>query len=148
MASSTLQFYTGFTLVDITATGVTRNNNNALERNQQRNWETVIQAVSLRAQPVVLKEPVCQLFELDPTGEFGEMYTGEQRVWIWSFATEHADIYLKDSDPLALLHDDFNQVPVICGLEETARFMLPIFYCYGAIKNTYFKRGHFDLNSI
>jgi hypothetical protein len=145
---TTLQFYTGFTLVDITATGVTRNNGDILARNQQRNWETAIQAVSLRAQPVILNEPVNNIFELDADSGFGEMYAGEHRVWVWSFAIEHADVYLKDNDSLALLHEDFNQVPVITGLEETARFMLPIFYCHGAIKNTYFKPGHFDLNTI
>jgi len=33
---------------------------------------------------------------------------------------------------------DFEQVPVVTGLTETARFMLPIFYPYGTIKNIYF----------
>lgn len=145
---SALQFYTGVTLVDITATGVTRNTDDILARNQQRNWETVIQAVSLRTQPVVLNTPVQHTFELDDNSGFGKTYVGKHCVWIWNFAVEHADIYLKNEDPLALLEEDFNQVPIICGLTETARFMLPIFYCHGAIKNTYFKLGHFDLNTI
>ena len=39
-----LQFYTGYTLVDITATNVTRYRpDQEFQRNQQRNWETVLQ---------------------------------------------------------------------------------------------------------
>ena len=46
-----LHYYTGLTLVDITATGVTRNGEE-LARNQQRNWETVVQTMGLGAQPI------------------------------------------------------------------------------------------------
>jgi hypothetical protein len=36
------------------------------------------------------------------------------------------------------LEQDFEQTPIVLGLEETARFMLPIFHSYGTLKNIYF----------
>jgi len=49
---SNLQFFQSVSLVDITATGMTRSNDpDSVERNQQRNWETVIQCLGLRTQP-------------------------------------------------------------------------------------------------
>ena len=135
-------FFTGHTLVDITNTGVTRDRaGQALERNQQRNWETILQCIGLRAQPMHMVSRVEEL-ELEHM-DFGEMYTGRHRVWSFAFTVEHADAFASGTDPLALLHDSFDQVPIICGLNETARFILPIFWTAGAIKNIYFKIEHF-----
>lgn len=139
-----MKFYTGVTLVDITATGVTRyRSDQELERDQQRNWETVLQVIGLRAQPQLIEGPYCFEEELDNENVFGEMYTGVQKIWIFSFGVESEDVFLDDSDPVGLLDKDFSQVPIICGLEETARFILPIFYPYGAIKNIRFMVGRF-----
>jgi hypothetical protein len=80
--------------------------------------------------------------------EFGDYFQGEQRVWVWQFATEHSDIFQIGTNPVGRLAEAFDQVPVICGLNETARFMLPIFYPYGAIKNIYFKKGYWDINNV
>jgi hypothetical protein len=76
------------------------------------------------------------------------MYSGEQTVWMWTFAVEAADVFLADNNPVARLEQFFEQVPVICGLDETSHFMLPIFYPYGAIKNIYFKIGVKDISNI
>lgn len=144
-----MKFFTGVTLVDITATGVVRHTNETeLERNQQRNWETVLQVIGLRAQPQLIEGPIVKEFEVDQYSGFGEIYYGKHKVWIFCFGVEYEDVFLHDSDPVGGLDKDFAQVPVICGLEETARFMLPIFYPYGAIKNIYFKPGRIHLNTI
>jgi hypothetical protein len=142
------EFYTIYSLVDITATGVTRyTGDNEQARNQQRNWETILQVFSLRAQPIHIEGPV--LTELDVSYlDFGSMYEGRHRVWVACIGIEHQNIYIEDANPVAGLESDFAQVPVIIGLEETARFMLPIFYTHGAIKNIYFKPGQIDVNSI
>ena len=79
--------------------------------------------------------------------EFGEMYTGKQRVWSFAFTVEHENVFYYKNDPLYYLEESFDQVPIICGLEETARFILPIFYSAGAIKNIYFKIGRLELNN-
>jgi len=144
-----MKFFTGVTLVDITATGVVRHTaEQEVARNQQRNWETVLQVIGLRAQPQLIEGPVVREFEIDHTSGFGEMYQGTHKVWMFCFGVESEDVFLLDGDPVGGLDKDLAQVPIICGLEETARFMLPIFYPYGAIKNIYFKAGRIHLNTI
>jgi len=140
---SNIEYFTLITLVDITNTGVTRNHaGDDHRRNQQRNWETVLQVLGIRAQPTVTEGPITDVVEeFVVKNLFGDMYSGEQRIWAVGFSIEHRDVYKKDNEQLALLADDFNQVPIITGLDETARFILPIFYCHGAIKNIAFTPG-------
>lgn len=146
--NTSMDYVTGFTLVDITRTGVTHNRpENEHQRNQQRNWETVIQCMSIRTQPIDIQGPKCiEMFIDEDT--FGEMYQGRQRVWCWTFTADRTGTWLDGSNELAFLNKDFNEVPIIQGLDETARFILPIFYTKGAIKNVFFKSGRLDLNSI
>ena len=140
MAQSNIDVYSLYTLVDITPTGVTRGPD-SLRRDQQRNWETVVQAIGLLAQPTELVEVERQIDISLEWAEFGEFYQGRHTVWAWRFTAEHSDVFAKGDNPVARLEELFDQVPVITGLEETARFMLPIFYPYGAIKNIYFKKN-------
>jgi len=144
-----MYFYTGVTLVDITATGVIRQTStNEVQRNQQRNWETVLQCISIKAQPHVVDGPYIRRFLIDDNTPFPDIYFGEHLCWIFSFGVEHADAFLIDNDPVAALDQAFARVPIICGLEETARFMLPIFYPYGSIKNICFMKGRINLNTV
>lgn len=144
-----LQFYTGYTLVDITATGVTRYRpEHEFERNQQRNWETVLQTIGLRTQPLLINGPVCTESNVTDGWNFGEYYQGRHKIWMWTFAVEHQDVFLIENNAQGALEADFEQIPVVTGLAETARFMLPIFYPHGAIKNVYFKNLAVDLNNI
>lgn len=142
---NTLHYFTLTTLVDITRTGMIHGDADDVERNQQRNWESVTQTIGLRAQPMEIQGPIMQETDVEDL-DFGEMYQGSQRVWTMSFAVEHIDVWTENNDPVAGLRGDFNQVPVITGLTETARFVLPIFYSSGAIKNIYFKSLSQDLN--
>jgi len=138
MSDTNLQFFHGFSLVDITATGKTRGNDpNDIERNQQRNWETVLQCISLRTQPLHIMKPQVYEMHLDEY-DFGDFYYGTHNVWMWSWAVERDGIYDLPNKKLGALQTDFEQVPIITYLTETARFMLPIFYPYGSIKNIYF----------
>lgn len=130
--------YLGFTLVDITATGVTRGNSH--RRDQQRNWETVLQSIGILAQPLDIMTPKTVPIDLAYTS-FGNLYSKEQSIWIFGFRVEHTDVFKKNHDNLGALKECFNQVPFITGLDETARFLLPVFYCEGAIKNIYFKNN-------
>lgn len=133
--------FVGYTLVDITNTGVIHASpTNEFERNQQRNWETVLQAIGLRAQPLHIQGPEWIQAEVDRF-DFGEFYQGQHKIWVWTFSIEHSNVYEKDGNPVALLEQDFDKVPVTTYLSETARFMLPIFYTQGAIRNIYFEAG-------
>jgi hypothetical protein len=135
------QVITAFTLVDITQTGVIRDTDGReLERNQQRNWETVLQCIGIRAQPMNIQMPPGPIEHAEMKNyEFGEFFTGEHKVWAFSFSVEHPDVFHDGKSRLGYLEDSFNEVPIISYLTETARFMLPIFYTHGAIKNIYFK---------
>lgn len=120
------------TLIDITNTGIKYGNSK--ERDQQRNWETVLQVLGLKTQPMIKDLPV-MLGNINVSKVnylFGEFYEGQQSLWAFNFYCEH-NIYT-----LEQLQEDFEQVPVILGLDETARFMLPIFHSYGTLKNIHF----------
>ena len=137
---SNLFFFQGYSLVDITATGMVRSTNDeTADRHQQRNWETVLQCMGLRTQPQHIQKPRINEIELDRL-QFGDFYSGVHRVWTWSWAVEGAGVYDLPGKPLGGLQQDFEQVPIITYLEETARFMLPIFYPYGTIRNIYFQQ--------
>jgi len=88
-----IDIYTLYTLVDITPTGVTRGPD-SLRRDQQRNWETVIQAIGLVAQPTEVNG--VELHDEMPLewANFGEFYQGKHTVWTWRFAVDTA-MFLK-----------------------------------------------------
>lgn len=133
------------TLIDITKTDTIRGYSK--QRDQQRNWETVIQVLSLKTQPIILEGPLQIEFNTDySNGQqwLGDFYTEQQypqKLWAVKFASERDDIYTIEQ-----LCTDFDQVPIILGLDETAKFMLPIFHSYGSLKNIHFFRAE-ELNS-
>jgi hypothetical protein len=138
MANSGLYTYIGCSLIDITATGVVRSqNSDDIKRNQQRNWETVLQCMGLRTQALYIDAPTVHEIDLEYCN-FGEFYSGVHKVWMWKWSTESSEVYDLPGEAMAGLCRDFEQVPVITGLSETAGFMLPIFHPHGAIKNIYF----------
>ena len=110
------------TLFDITATGVTghcKTNRMPFQdragqiirdeaawnrsRNQQRNWETLTQILSLRTQLFDLTEPI-----QDQTGT----------RWMFEFETESDGVYGPSSDPVSVLRSDANGVPMLRELNN------------------------------
>lgn len=129
---------TAFTLIDVTATGTVKGE--SLARDQQRNWETVQQVLGLKTQPIIINRPTLWPNEELKYFEFGEFYEGSHSVWAFQFRGERDDFYSLDT-----LEEDFNQAPIILGLTETARFMLPVFFTQGTLKNIYFKHLNLKL---
>lgn len=135
------------TLVDITPTGIIRNNSEdhsmQIKRNQQRNFETVLQVLGLRTQPHISKWP-CSVHKFSANKIkqlFGETFHDtEHNVWTLYFTADHPLAYNTSDGELCGLQNDFEQVPIITGLAETAQFMLPIFYPYGSIKNIHISK--------
>ena len=72
-------------------------------RNQQRNWETLLQIISLRTQPVDLTIPA-----------------EKDGVWEFEFRSESEGVFeiYGDSDPLAGLRVDCEGVPMMLNLTE------------------------------
>jgi len=131
--------YQGFTLVDITPTGVTNYTlNNELARNQQRNWETVQQLISLRTQPTIIGTSSLT-DDVSHGYNFGINYLGKHKIWTFTFTVEYADIYQVGPDRFGLAKYDFQITPVILGLTETAKPERPLFYPKGPWNNIYFK---------
>jgi hypothetical protein len=108
------------TLFDITATGTTGHvKHNRMpyvdnagtkildigswnrSRNQQRNWETVTQLISLRTQVDNLQEPV-----------------KTQDRWCFEFEVENENLFTNGADRLAVLKTDCQGVPMLTGLDE------------------------------
>lgn len=72
-------------------------------RNQQRNWETLMQIVGLRTQPHNITRPDCK-----------------DGVWTFEFTAEAEGVYsLNDNDdPLAGLKQDCEGIPMVVNLDE------------------------------
>jgi hypothetical protein len=110
------------TFFDITATGITGHYKPARvpfqdhagnqitdneswnrSRNQQRNWETLTQILSLRTQLFRLQNPITDTLN---------------RTWMFEFETETDNIYGNDIDPTSVLRADANDVPMLIGLDN------------------------------
>jgi len=115
--------YTITTLVDITKP-------NADRQTQQSNFNILLLTLGLRSNVS---------WRLDPVREIGRIPfgSGKAAYWSWTFDTEQRDLFLKDSDPVGLLLDDLNGVPVITGLEDTANFSKDAFITQGDHTNTW-----------
>jgi len=126
------------TFFDCTATGVQNHRRSKnlsdedwhYKRNQQRNFETIIQCISLRCQPMNIKGSY--VFSNDD----GQLY------WNFSFETDKQDIFLKDNNPVGILELDCNHVPMIVGLSESERelFFTPYMITSGSSQNTFFRQ--------
>ena len=110
------------TLFDITATGVTGHCKPSRmpfkdqagctitdisdwnrSRNQQRNWETLTQLISLRTQLTDLTMPV-----------------KNDDLWQFEFEVDNDNLFLNNNDSLAVLKADCAGVPMLTGLNESA----------------------------
>lgn len=130
--------YQGFTLIDITPTGVINYSpQNEQKRNQQRNWETIQQILSLRTQPTILETNnfIADLKDYN----FGVNYSGPHHIWTFKFGVDYADIYQEGSDKFGLVKYDFQITPVILGLTETIKSEVAVFIPKGPWNNIYFK---------
>jgi len=72
-------------------------------RNQQRNWETISQLLQLRNQ--------IELNETPTRNDLGH--------WEFNFSVENPMTYQLDDQPLKLLIDDCEKVPIVTGLDES-----------------------------
>lgn len=139
-----LNYISCYTLVDITATGVSRipatNADPILrkQRNQQRNSETLIQAISIRAQPIYLEPALITEIKQDSDWVFGSAYQVPARVWLFVFGVEHSDVFQLYQQKLGGLINDLDQVPIIVGLDESLELRAPVFCTTGTHKNIHF----------
>ena len=147
---------TCYTLFDITPTGV-MNRHRPVEkeqipewlhkRNTQCNFDTVLQAVSLRSQPEILRMPEKIEIRFDEFGDFGFLF--EQReneiynCWSFDFEIQHASVFNDGTNALGALYSDCDNVPMI--KTDTSWGELPSFLDTSAeLRNIYFKVVEYD----
>lgn len=133
-----------YTLIDITPTGFTakpKTPEEIIRRNQQRNYETFQQLISLRAQPSVIHKPI-RIDDVQIEEHiFGNYYMPSlfpYTVWMFDFESEHMDSYADNKSPVGSLIQDFNGIPIIDNLAETAKINNTI-NTLGEHANTYFQ---------
>lgn len=128
--------YIGQTLVDITNTDDIKTDSQY--RNKQRNWEVLKQLLGLRTQIVILNSP--SITEMRLTNQFGSDFSGKHYVWTFKFGVEHEHVFANSTSEFGILYQDFNNVPIITGLSETAKFILPVFNVSKNQRNIVFER--------
>jgi hypothetical protein len=91
-------------------------------RNQQRNYETLLQIFGLRTQPQEITQPECR-----------------DSVWQFSFESENEGVFgvHHSTDPLAGLKIDCEGVPMMLNLTETSS-TVPVLTTQGPQQNIWF----------
>ena len=126
-----------YCLFDITATGVTQNRAGAesqRSRNQQRNWDTMMQLAGMRTQIFNVQNPG---IVSDGTSPFG----ADRRTWKFSFEIEPEAQWLVDGDEFWVLKQDSNGTPMITGLTESPG-IAPVICTQGSELNVIYQQGN------
>ena len=111
--------YIAYTLVDITESNVIRSkHNNSTKYYQQQNFNTLVQSVGLRSQPI---EPAVTCLMTQDIAEygFGKRYQGLHTVWRMDFSIEHSKVFNFNNNEFYYLENDIDGIAIITGLEET-----------------------------
>ncbi len=139
---------TCYTLFDITPTGVMNRQKPSPDedmekwlhkRNTQCNFDTVIQAVSLRSQPENITIPKKTQIQFEDFGFLFEQIDKEKyNCWNFEFTIQHLSVFDDGISELGALYSDCDRVPMIkCGTEWDK---LPLFLdTTNELRNIYFK---------
>jgi len=115
-----IEFFSCYTLVDITDTGVYDPNAGA-SYEQAQNLNALLRAISLGSQPIM--SSVEKVVAADVADyEFGSDFTGNHNMWVLRFASERVGSITVDS-----LVRDIDGLPVYDDLDETAVFDANVF---------------------
>lgn len=110
-------------------------------RNTQCNFDTILQAISLRSQPELTSQPILTPVKFDDD-RFGYLFEQvedeEYPCWTFEFDIMHPGVFDNGITELGLLYNDCDTVPMIkCGTEWEK---LPAFLdTSDELRNIYFK---------
>ena len=132
---SNIEFFTCYTLIDITDTGVYDPAGGA-PYEQAQNLNMLLQAISLGSQPTL--SSVEKLVAVDLADfSFGSAFNGLQTVWILRFASERMGSITVNS-----LVRDIDGLPAYTNLDDTATIPGSVFETNDpTTTNTYFVRN-------
>ena len=119
------------TLVDITRTNPSRSETDNIKLGQQANFNSLVQAIGMRSNVAWQKDPKKH------TGRLPDPASGKATYWIWEFDCERDQVFLQDGDPVYLLTQDLNHVPVIVDLENSEDIAPAAFQTQGDMINTW-----------
>lgn len=139
-----------YTLFDITQTGVINRSRPSPEddpdvwlrkRNTQCNFDTLLQAISLRSQPEIIDYPTIMKIKFNEFDHFGFLFEeeiDEVNCWTFDFNIQHPSVFNDGITELGSLYSDCDQVPMI--KTDTAWDKLPAFLdSTDELRNIYFK---------
>jgi hypothetical protein len=117
-----MQYFRICTLVDITKTNIHKEQIDPLKKRQQDNYQTLLQALEMRANIFPENDPEIVTMDWSAYG-----YDKKEKTWVWEFNIEQDDIFLLDDDPKGFMLTDINFVPFNSGCTETASFKQSFF---------------------
>lgn len=123
--------YKIITLVDITRADPDKKETDQVKRNQQANFNSLVQAIGIRSNITWARDPQKK------KGALPDDIDGKATHWIWEFDCEREDIFLKDNDPTGLLKDDLHGVPIIDNLENSTDITPAAFQTKNGNQNTW-----------
>lgn len=123
--------YQIITLIDITRTNPNRSEVDNKKISQQANFNSLLQAIGMRSNVSWAADPKMH------TGALPDDIDGKAVHWIWTFDVEREDVFLEGNDPVALLVNDLNGVPVIDGLDNSVDITPAAFQTKGKNQNTW-----------
>jgi hypothetical protein len=100
-------------LVDITRSNCSRSETNKIKIGQQANFNSLVQAIGLRSNLEWDTDPQLN------SGSLPHPLNGKAKHWIWEFFVERDSVFLDQGDPVGLLVNDLNGVPVIDQLNNS-----------------------------
>lgn len=124
---------------DITATGVTSTRPGSLDsqttqaRNQQRNWDTMMQLAGMRTQIFNVSGP----HKVDSAASPFDISC---QTWRFDFEIEPEAQWLVDGDEFWILKQDSEGTPMITGLTETPG-LEPVIRTQGPSPNVIYTQG-------
>lgn len=122
--------YKIITLVDVTRSKATRTETDKIKIGQQSNFNSLIQAIGLRSNVEWTSDPKVSEGRL-PDGN------GKSKYWTWVFYSEREGLWNKDGDPVGLLKDDINKVPILNNLTNDIEIVPACFITIGDNLNTW-----------
>ena len=92
------------------------------KRNTQCNFDTILQVISMRSQPEVVKIPVRQELTENEIGKFGFLYQLQESApnyyWRFEFEVQHSSVFENGIIPLGSLYKDCEGVPMLICKEQ------------------------------
>lgn len=93
----------------------------AIARNQNSNFNTMLQLIQMRAN-ITWEAPPMKINDTLGNSKFGNFYEGKHTSWHFTFFTELSGLYGDDIDPFSSIISDFHLVPIVSFCKETATF--------------------------